>query len=151
MGVAMNSVRIEKRERSAAGKLIKWAFIAFNLLMALWIVGGLHSVSQIPTHSTAEQIGAGIGTTLGVAMVLTIWVFGDLILGIPVLLTRGDKIITEQSIVSSATSMSTFSDSSFDMSRVDERIAQLKAEASASLPKPNMPAPASPSFGRRRA
>jgi hypothetical protein len=42
MGDAMSIVRTEKRERSVAGKLIKWAFVAFNLLMAVWIVGGLH-------------------------------------------------------------------------------------------------------------
>jgi hypothetical protein len=69
----MNMVRTEKRERSAIGKVIKWIFIAFNLLMALWLVGGLHSISKMQTFSAAEQIGAGIGATIGVTVLLVLW------------------------------------------------------------------------------
>jgi len=151
MGVAMSIVRTEKRERSAAGKLIKWSFIAFNVLMAVWIVGGLHSVSKIQTHSAAEQIGTGIGATIGITMLLVLWALGDLILGILVLVTRGDKVIIEESMSRFAPSSSTSSESSFDMSRVDERIAQLKAEAGSPRTTVATSAPSSPSFGRRRA
>src|SRR4051812_3478304 len=93
MGAVMSIIRTEKRERSAAGKLIKWIFIAFNLLMAVWIVGGLYSVSKIQTYSAAEQLGAGIGATLGVTMLLILWALGDLILGVLVLVTRGNSVI----------------------------------------------------------
>ena len=151
MGVVMSVVRTEKRERSAAGKLIKWAFIAFNVLMAVWIVGGLHSASKIPTHSAAEQLGAGIGATIAVTMLLVLWALGDLILGILVLVTRGDKAVIEESVSSFAHSSSTSSEFSFDMSRIDERIAQLKAEASSPRTTVAASAPSSPSFGRRRA
>ena len=92
----MSIVRTEKRERSFAGKLIKWAFIAFNLFMAIWIVGGLYTVSKIQTHTAVEQIGTGIGAAIGVTFVLILWGLGDLILGILVLVTRGDKVIVEE-------------------------------------------------------
>jgi hypothetical protein len=150
MGVVMSVVRTEKRERSVAGKLIKWAFIAFNVLMAVWIVGGLHSVSKIQAHSAAEQIGTGIGATIGITVILVLWALGDLILGILVLVSRGDKVVIEESISTFANSSSTSSASSFDMSRVDERIAQLKAEASSPRTTVTASAPSSPSFGRRR-
>jgi hypothetical protein len=147
----MSTVRTEKRERSAAGKLIKWAFITFNVLMAAWIVGGLHSVSKIQAHSAAEQIGAGIGATIGVTIIVVLWALGDLILGILVLVTRGNKVIIEESISTFAHSANTSSASTFDLGRVDERIAQLKAEASSSRTAVATSAPSSPSFGRRRA
>lgn len=146
----MNTVRTETRERSAAGKLIKWTFIAFNVLMAAWIAGGLHSVSKMQAHSAAEQIGAGVGATIGVTIILILWALGDLILGILVLVTRGNKVIIEESISTFAHSANTSSTSTFDLGRVDERIAQLKAEASSPRTAVTTSAPSSPSFGRRR-
>ena len=146
----MSIVRTEKRERSVAGKLIKWAFIGFNLLMVVWLVGGLHSVSKIETHSTAEQIGSGIGATIAVTMLLTLWALGDLILGILVLVTRGDKIIIEEMSTFNAPSSNSGSESTFDRGRVDQRIAQLKAE-STPTPSRASAAPSSQGFGKRRA
>ena len=147
----MSVVRTEKRERSLIGQLIKWSFIAFNLLMAVWVVGGLHAVSKIQTHSVAEQIGAGIGATIGITMLLILWALGDLILGLLVLVTRGDKVIIERSTSIFADSPSTSPASSFDLDRVDERIAQLKAEASSARTMVAAAPSGSPSFGRRRA
>jgi len=150
----MSIIRTEKRERSIAGTLIKWAFIAFNLLMAVWVVGGLHAVSKIQTHSAAEQIGTGIGATIGVTALLVVWALGDLILGILVLVTRGDKVIIEEAISDfGPQSSNTTSSPSFDFSRVDERIAQLKAEihdSTRTMAAPSTPS-SSPGFGKRRA
>ena len=157
----MNMVRTEKRERSAIGKVIKWIFIAFNLLMALWLVGGLHSASKIQTFSAAEQIGAGIGVTIGVTVLLILWALGDLILGILVLVTRGNKVIIEESASTfGARPAEARSESPLDFARVDQRIAQLKAEAALSSPRATAASSSSrakaassatPSFGRRHA
>jgi hypothetical protein len=148
----MSIIRTEKRERSIAGKLIKWTFIAFNLLMAVWIVGGLHSVSKIQAHSAAEQIGTGIGATIGVTMLLILWALGDLILGILVLVTRGNKVIIEESSSPfGALSSASPSEHSFDLGRVDQRIAQLKAEVAPSSPRTMVAPSAAPGFGRRHA
>ena len=153
----MNMVRTEKRERSAIGKVIKWIFIAFNLLMALWLVGGLHSISKMQTFSAAEQIGAGIGATIGVTVLLVLWALGDLILGILVLVTRGNEVIIEESASTfGARPAEALSESPLDFARVDQRIAQLKAEAvlgspraTASSPRKTAASSAAPSFGRR--
>jgi hypothetical protein len=153
----MNIVRTEKRERSAIGKVIKWIFIAFNLLMALWLVGGLHAASKIQTFSAAEQIGAGIGVTIGVTVLLILWAIGDLILGILVLVTRGSKVIIEESASPlGARPSAALSEPSLDFARADQRIAQLKAEAALSSSRPTASSPrttvasrATPSFGRR--
>jgi hypothetical protein len=155
----MNIVRTEKRERSAIGKVIKWIFIAFNLLMALWLVGGLHAASKIQTFSAAEQIGAGIGVTIGVTVLLILWAIGDLILGILVLVTRGSKVIIEESASPlGARPSAALSEPSLDFARADQRIAQLKAEAAlsssrptaaSSSPRATAASRATPSFGRR--
>ena len=148
----MSIVRTEKRERSLAGKFIKWAFVGFNILMAVWIVGGLHSVSKIQTHSTAEQIGSGIGVTIGVTILLTLWALGDLILGVLVLVTRGNTVIIEEPSTAAfgASSSPSSPESTFDLGRIDERIAQLKAET-APRPAKVLSPPSSQGFGKRRA
>ena len=161
MRVVMNIVRTEKRERSVLGKVIKGIFIAFNLLMGLWLVGGLHAASKIQTFSAAEQIGAGIGVTIGVTVLLVLWAVGDLILGVLVLITRGNKVIIEEPASSlGARPLEAFSEPSLDFDRVDQRIAQLKAEAALSSsrataapssPRATTASRATPSFGRRHA
>jgi hypothetical protein len=146
----MSIVRTEKRERSFAGKLIKFAFIAFNLLMAIWIIGGLHSVSKIQAHTAVEQIGTGIGAAIGITVILVLWALGDLILGILVLVTRGDKVIIEErSPAFSAFPSDSTTPSAYDLERIDERIAQLKAQAAPSSTRTTVPS--SPGFGKRLA
>jgi hypothetical protein len=152
MEVVMTIIRTEKRERSLAGKLIKWAFVAFNLLMVIWIVGGLHSVSKIEVHSTAEKLGTGIGAGVGITMLLVLWALGDLILGIMVLVTRGNKVIVEESSSHfGASTLSSTSGSSFDLGKVDQRIAQLKADPAPNLPRASVAPGSASSFGRRHA
>jgi uncharacterized membrane protein len=72
------------------GKIFKWLFIIFNILMLIWIVGGVNAANEVTraASTAAEQAGASIGTGLGIAMLLGLWVFGDIILGLFVLFTR---------------------------------------------------------------
>lgn len=74
-------VQLRKPTRSIMGKIIKWVFILFNLLMiwSVFIAGG--TVSEM---EGAEAVGGAIGT----GMIIGLWVFGDIILGLFVLLTR---------------------------------------------------------------
>jgi hypothetical protein len=141
-----------KHERSFAGHLVKRLFIAFNLFMIVWIFGGLHWVSKLQTHSDVEKVGSIIGTTIGVTLLLILWGVGDLILGILVLLTRGNKIIIEESSSTfQARSLSAADEgSAFDLERVDQRIAELKAVGAPSPRRP-MASPSSQGFGKRRA
>lgn len=88
--------RIEKRERSPLGKLIKWVFIGFNVLMLVWLVGGTNAALQTAPMSGAGRAGAMIGTSLGAGLIIVLWALGDIILGMFVLLTRGDKVLVEE-------------------------------------------------------
>ena len=149
----MTIVRTEKRERSFVGQLAKRAFIGFNFLMIVWIFGGVYSASQIQTHTAVEQVGTVIGTTIGVTLLLILWGVGDLILGFLVLLTRGNKIIVEESSSTFSARSPSIADerSSFDLARVDQRIAELKAGAAAPSPSRPMASPVPQGFGKRRA
>jgi len=82
-------VALRKPRRGFMGKLFKWSFIAFNLLMLLWFITGMNNASQgMSGLSGAEQAGAAIATGIGAMLVLSIWVIGDIILGLFVLFTR---------------------------------------------------------------
>lgn len=93
-------IRKEIRKRSAVGKVIKWTFIGFNILMLVWFIGGMGAAGQVADTAVtdAEQAGAVIGTTLAAGMLLTLWAIGDVILGILVLLTRGEKTIIDETV-----------------------------------------------------
>jgi hypothetical protein len=81
--------QIRKPSRSLLGKIIKWAFVGFNVLMLAWVFFGVQGASQnIDTLSGAEKAGATIGTGLGAMLLIVIWVLGDIILGLFVLFTR---------------------------------------------------------------
>jgi len=77
--------QIRKSERTFFGKLVKWSFIGFNVLMLIWMISGVNGTSD--ASSNAEKIGTGIG----VMLLLMIWVFGDIILGLMVLFTKPKK------------------------------------------------------------
>jgi hypothetical protein len=78
-----------KPKRSFFGKVVKWGFALFNILMLAWIVGGMSSVTQgAAAMSQAEKVGAVVGAGIGVAVLLGLWVAGDVILGCFVLFTR---------------------------------------------------------------
>jgi hypothetical protein len=89
----MAVVRREVSDRTIFGKIIKWLFILFNVLMLVWIIGGIVSVSNTPAVGEAERAGRAIGATIGVGLLLGLWVMGDIILGLFVLFTRRKKII----------------------------------------------------------
>lgn len=82
-------VALRKARRGFLGKLFKWSFIAFNILMAVWLVTALGNAGQhMSGLSGAEHAGAAIGTGIGAMLILGIWVVGDIILGFFVLFTR---------------------------------------------------------------
>lgn len=82
--------QLRKPKRGFFGKIFLWLFYLFNVLMLLWLIGGLNATSEMATQALteAEKAGAAIGTGLGVSMVLGIWVIGDIITGLLALMTR---------------------------------------------------------------
>lgn len=83
-------VQLRKPKRGFFGKLIKWSFIGFNILMVIWLFSYWGSVGEIANTagSEAEEAGAAIGGTIGTGMLFGVWVCGDIILGLFVLFTR---------------------------------------------------------------
>lgn len=82
-------VLLRKPKRSFMGKLFKWSFIGFNILMAFWFFAGMSNATRgIENLNGAEQAGAAIGTGLGAFIILTVWVIGSIILGLFVMFTR---------------------------------------------------------------
>lgn len=82
-------VQLRKPKRGFIGQLFKWSFILFNLLMAYALFAGMGAATEgMEVMSEAERAGAAVGTGLGAMMLISIWVFGDIILGLFVLFTR---------------------------------------------------------------
>lgn len=82
-------VQLRRPKRGFFGKLFKWSFVAFNILMAVWLFTGMNAASDgMNNLSDAEMAGAAIGTGIGVALISGIWLIGDIILAIFVLFTR---------------------------------------------------------------
>ena len=81
---------IRKPKRGLFGKLFKWTLILFNILMVAWLLSYFNVIGEQMSSaaSDAEQAGTAIGGTLGVGMILSVWVIGDIILGLAALLTR---------------------------------------------------------------
>lgn len=74
-------------------KIVKYLFIAFNLLMVFWLYSGLSGGAEVvgDAASDAEAAGAAIGTGIGVFLILVVWAIGDIILGITYLIARPSK------------------------------------------------------------
>lgn len=57
--------------------------------MVFWLISGIGAATEgMDVMSEAERAGATIGTGIGVALILGIWLIGDVILGLFVLFTR---------------------------------------------------------------
>ena len=82
--------QLKKPRRSLFGKVVKWAFILFNIFMIYCLFAGLGGSGEVMSNasSDAERAGAAIGTGLGLMAIGSVWVVGDIIIGILVFLTR---------------------------------------------------------------
>lgn len=73
-------------------RVFTWIILVINALFLIWVIGGVSSAgSQAcpPTLSQEACLAAGqIGTGIGVALIVGLWVAADIILGILWLITR---------------------------------------------------------------
>lgn len=85
--------KLRTPKRTLFGKLVKWSFIGFNVLMLIWLIFGVGGAAETidQAGSEAEEAGAAIGTGIGAMMIIFIWVAGDFVLGLMTLLTRPKK------------------------------------------------------------
>lgn len=92
----MTETYIEKRKRGFFGWIFLLLFIAWNLLMLLWLVGAMNSGPDTSQMSEAQRTSAALGTGLGVVIILVIWALGSVVTGLLALLTRGSKTIVKK-------------------------------------------------------
>jgi hypothetical protein len=64
--------------RSTAGRLAAAAFWAFNILMLLWLV---NLPGIVPTDRETDDFSFRALPDIGAAPVISIWLFGDIVLG----------------------------------------------------------------------
>ena len=79
-------VELRKPTRGFFGKMFLWMFILFNLLMGWWFIAGMSAASKFV--ETAGNGASQAGAAIGAAMIIGLWAFGDIILGLFVLFTR---------------------------------------------------------------
>ena len=82
--------RLRKAKRGFFGKIFKWSFVLFNLLMFLWIIFVIfvYGDSATSTNDGIEQAANVVAGSMWIGASVTVWVIVDIILGIFVLLTR---------------------------------------------------------------
>ena len=81
--------QLRKVRRGFFGSIFKWGFILFHFFMLAWLIGGISAATEgYETLSEAEQVGSSIGMGIGVTVILGVWFFGSVVLGLFVLLTR---------------------------------------------------------------
>ena len=80
-------------KRTVASHIARVLFWGFNLLMILWIWGGLDAtVGGDVALGAAESIGVGIGIT----MLVILWVVGDIILGLFYFFTKPTRQLVKK-------------------------------------------------------
>ncbi len=86
-------VLLEVRERrSRFGRVVKWSFWAFQLLMLLGSLGTCAAVTPFLAGPDPEvAMGAGLFGAMAIGTLWTLWPLGTLVLGLLALLTRGRK------------------------------------------------------------
>ena len=83
-------------ERSIFGKIAKYAFISFNVIMIIALVYLFSSVDNIDvfseqTYKTEKELAKFMMIGTFAYLLFFVWILGDIILGIWVLCTRPKK------------------------------------------------------------
>jgi hypothetical protein len=104
-GVAMTKViRRETRKRGVLGKIVKWSFILFNLLMVFLLlktcafVGSQTTATGDVDADTMRTAGTAIGGGIAGTAILFFWALGNVILAPVTYFTRGPSVITEETV-----------------------------------------------------
>lgn len=66
-----------------------WAIVIWTVLAVIWIAAGLGSTGDMtPDASEAEAAGRAIGAGLAITVIIIVWFFGFLVLGLVWLMSR---------------------------------------------------------------
>lgn len=88
-------LRPSRRRRGPGWRKMTWVVIVFNVLCLIWLIGGVASVANSNSCATQTDISesacraaANAGAGIGAAIIVFVWVAGDVILGVIWLVTR---------------------------------------------------------------
>lgn len=83
-------IRLREPRRGFFGRVFKWLFVVFNVLMLLYLITFMIIViDAFPV--IADQVGRGVAinhSTIGFLEILGTWMAGDIILGMLVMFTK---------------------------------------------------------------
>ena len=84
---------LRKPKRTFFGNLVKFGFIAFNILMVFWFFSYIIDIANSLNSASSEaaKTGTSIGGGIGSMFIIIIWGIGDIVLGISMLLTKPKK------------------------------------------------------------
>ena len=73
--------------------IFRWVFLAIQVLFLIWIIAGTSGNADNCDGKTGQaldacQAGTAVGTGIGVALIIGLWVAVDVILGIGYLIFR---------------------------------------------------------------
>lgn len=73
--------------------IFRWVFLAIQVLFLVWIIAGTagnsdNCAGQVGDALDACEAGTAVGTGIGVALIIGLWVAVDIILGITYLIVR---------------------------------------------------------------
>lgn len=79
-------------------RVMTWVILLWNAVMAIWLGVGLATGANSVAHEAtkAGQAGAEIGTGIGAALIIGVWVAGVVILGVIWLVTGYHQIRKHQ-------------------------------------------------------
>ncbi len=90
---------VARAPRGAFGRVCKWTFIGFNLLMLVLLLANCAVViPYLASEDPDVAMGAGMFGAMLAAGIWVIWPVGALVLGVLTLLTRGRRVTLEQNI-----------------------------------------------------
>lgn len=82
-------ISTERQARGFGGRLVALLFWGFEGFMALWLFSAIANIDQDP-HLNGQF--EGIAILAAVTVLIWIWLFGTIILGIMMLVSRGEKV-----------------------------------------------------------
>lgn len=79
-------------QRAGHWRFMTWVFLAFNALMAVWLIAGVNAASNSECSPgisiSACEAGNDVGTAIGAGIILFFWFIGFVVLGLLWFMTR---------------------------------------------------------------
>ncbi|MBS7812656.1 hypothetical protein [Roseococcus pinisoli] len=90
---------VARAPRSVFGRICKWTFVGFNLLMLVLLLTNCAVViPYLGSEDPDVAMGAGLFGAMLAAGIWMAWPVGAVVLGVLTLLTRGRRLTLEQDV-----------------------------------------------------